>query len=61
MKERGNVIRTSIIVNAQGRKRPERLSWALCTLPRILAVPTPRATPANRVSIKRIRLDKKDC
>lgn len=47
---------TSMMVNEQGRWRSANFICALCTRPRIFAVPTPRAIPANRVSIRRMML-----
>ena len=43
-------------VTELGRKMPQNLILAMCTRPMILAVPTPLATPAKRVSTSRIRL-----
>ncbi|KAG1782960.1 hypothetical protein EV702DRAFT_234392 [Suillus placidus] len=47
---------TSIIVNEHGRCKSASRICALCTRPRIFAVPTPRAMPANRPSMRRIIL-----
>jgi len=47
---------TSIIVNEHGRCKSASRICALCTRPRIFAVPTPRAMPANRPSTRRIIL-----
>ena len=47
---------TSMMVKEQGKCRSASFSCALCTLPKILAVPTPRAIPANLVSKRRIKL-----
>lgn len=47
---------TSMTVNEQGRYRSLTLICALCTLPKILAVPTPRAMPENRLSKRRVIL-----
>jgi len=48
---------TSITVNEHGKCRSASFNCALCTLPRILAVPTPLAIPANRLSTRRMILD----
>ena len=47
---------TSITVIEQGRKRSASFIWTLWTRPKIFAVPTPRASPENRWSNKRIML-----
>lgn len=47
---------TSITVNEQGKYRSLTLICALCTLPKILAVPTPRAIPENLLSTNRVML-----
>ena len=47
---------TSMIVNEHGRNRFSSLSCALCTRPRMRAVPTPRAMPENRLSRRRMML-----
>lgn len=49
--------RTSMIVNEQGKKKSASLSWVLCTRPRISAVPTPRAVPAKRLSMRGMMLE----
>ena len=50
MVEREAKIYTSMMVNEQPRLKSASLSGALCTLPKMLAVPTPRAVPENRLS-----------
>ena len=47
---------TSITVKEHGKNKSASFICALCTRPRILAVPTPRAMPENRVSRRRMRL-----
>ena len=44
----------SITVKLQGKNRLPILIWAECTRPIMFAVPTPRAIPANRLSIRRM-------
>lgn len=44
------------MVNAHGRCTSATFICALCTRPRIFAVPTPRAMPAKRLSKRRISL-----
>jgi hypothetical protein len=51
---------TSMMVNEQGRWRSATFSWALWTRPRILAVPTPRAMPANLESSSLINLNERN-
>ncbi|KAJ7770992.1 hypothetical protein DFH07DRAFT_237990 [Mycena maculata] len=51
---RRSTSRPSMTVIEHGRCRSASLSCALCTRPRILAVPTPRAMPEKRWSSRRI-------
>ena len=45
-----------MIVNEQAKYKSWTFIWALWTRPRIWAVPTPRATPENRLSTSRVML-----